>query len=146
MKPVSTHQAPLEVEAGESGGVRRELLEYLEANGLTAGRLAPLARIELRHDLLSEAEVLGEKCLFPKKLSLMESWLGLRGFREVGKRVCARARGLVRLSEGFRGSGVWSLRGFAQLRTLANRGVKRQCQECYTHWGPLHNLGRGSRR
>src|SRR5262249_15314528 len=53
-KAVAAHQPPLDVEAGEGRGGRRELLECLEAHGLAADRMAWSARTELRHDFLAE--------------------------------------------------------------------------------------------
>ena len=118
MKPISPDHSSLEVETRQGRGVGRELLEYFETDGLAAGRAALLTRIELRHDLLSEAEVFGDQFLCPGALCLIRSRLGLRGFREVRKRVCARVLSLVRLSG--------CVRGFARLSVLTSRGAKRK--------------------
>jgi hypothetical protein len=57
------NQPALEIEGRHGSCVRGELLEHFESYGLPTGWPAVFAGIELRHDFLSEAEVVREEAL-----------------------------------------------------------------------------------
>src|SRR5688500_2447215 len=65
VKAVSSDYPPLKIEARNGGRRSRAIFQNLEANGLTAGSVPVLVRVELRHDFLSESEVIPDKCVFP---------------------------------------------------------------------------------
>src|ERR1051326_2421502 len=63
--PIAPNQPPLKVKARNRGGGTRKFLQHLESDRLAARPAAVAAPIKLRHDFLSESEILAQETANP---------------------------------------------------------------------------------